>query len=148
MSYIFNHVKIALQNINKPDVKTLSRMGSFENFCRKIRGETEGIFKKLICDQQEFSEDMFTEIFHSYCRGQTIETVIKTAQEIAEEMQELCHRRHLKMVITSHAVGYKLKRKYEFVDVEKQILSQRKVQYLLQIKCELKPVEKKTGWMD
>ena len=138
MSCIFNQVKIALQNINKPDFICVSRMGSFENFCRKIKPETNEIFKKLISEQKDFSEDVFTEIFFSYCKNQTFDTLIKTPQELSDEMTEICKKKYIKMIITPHAVGYKLKKEYDFVEIEKQGLPQRKTQYKLKIKCELK----------
>ena len=148
MSCVFNQIKIALQNINKPNVLCVSRMGSFENFCRKIKPESEEIFKKLILDQKEFSEDMFTEIFLTYCKNQVSNEVIKTPQELSEELTEICQRRGLKkMIISSHAIGYKFKKNFDFVDITKQTLKQRQVQYLLKIKCELK-TQQNNIWMD
>lgn len=134
MSVIFDHIKKALLYMHKPNFLCCSRMGSFENFCRKMKGDTEVIFKKLISDQKDFSEDTFTEIFREYCSGFLSSTIIKTSAELASELSKICRERYLKYTYSGHAIGYKMKREYDFCEIKKEDIGGRKVQYHITIK--------------
>jgi hypothetical protein len=140
MSVIFETLKDCLKAQNKTDMPCITRMADFETFCRKVKPESEKIFKLLTYRQREFSQDSFTDLFYEFCTCQTEYMVEKTAHELFMELTEKSKSLKLFDFKTSaKKIAHKMKEKYDFCVVEKIKLSHgNKSFYRIHISCPLK----------
>lgn len=120
MSSIFNDIKSIIPRLREKSKPTQSRMADFESFCIKANPEMSELFLKLICDQKEFSEDLFTDVFRIYCKESFDGRIIKTASDLSMELTRKVFDLKLRdLKLSSHVISQRMKRAYDFCTIKK-----------------------------
>jgi energy-coupling factor transporter ATP-binding protein EcfA2 len=141
MSVFLHTLKICLQYQDGAVFETHTRIADFEIFCRKLFPELEETFKKITNSQRAITDDSFTDLLREYCRLQPLPVITKGATQLCQEMLPIAKSMNLtKLNLTSRGMSYKLKKTFDFVEIERINLPQRYSEYKFNILLERQPV--------